>query len=105
MPSNITGITDACFGEYVVRDGWCFASFTIGVSKITPSSNYTQIATGFPAPVRGMYPTLYSENGVQGTQITLFINSKGVVQILAKGNTTSREDYYLGIVTYPVKET
>ena len=52
-----------------------------------------------------MYPTLYSENGVQGTQITLFINSKGVVQILAKGNTTSREDYYLGIVTYPVKET
>ena len=105
MPSNITGITDACFGEYVVRDGWCFASFTIGVSKITPSSNYTQIATGFPPPVKGMYPTLYSENGVQGTQITLFINSKGVVQILAKGNTTSREDYYLGIVTYPVKET
>ena len=105
MPSNITGIPDGCYGEYVIRDGWCFASFTIGVTKITPFTNYTQIATGFPSPVKGMYPVLYSENGVQGTQITLYISSSGVVKILAKGNTTSGQDFYLGMVTYPVKET
>ena len=105
MPSNITGIPDGCYGDYVIRDGWCFASFTIGVTKITPFTNYTQIATGFPSPVKGMYPVLYSENGVQGTQITLYISSSGVVKILAKGNTTSGQDFYLGMVTYPVKET
>ena len=105
MPSNITGIPDGCYGDYVIRDGWCFASFTVGVTKITPFANYTQIATGFPSPIKGIYPVLYSENGVQGTQITLYINSSGVVKILAKGNATSGQDFYLGIVTYPVKES
>ena len=105
MPSNITGIPDGCYGDYVIRDGWCFASFTVGVTKITPFANYTQIATGFPSPIKTIYPVLYSENGVQGTQITLYINSSGVVKILAKGNATSGQDFYLGIVTYPVKET
>ena len=105
MPSNITGIPDGCYGDYVIRDGWCFASFTVGVTKIAPFANYTQIATGFPSPIKTIYPVLYSENGVQGTQITLYINSSGVVKILAKGNATSGQDFYLGIVTYPVKET
>ena len=107
MPSNITGVTNGCYGQYTIRDGWCFASFTIGISKITSTSstNYAQIATGFPSPTTGIYPVLYSENGVQGTQITLYISSSGVVKILAKGNTISSQDFYLGMVTYPVKET
>ena len=107
MPSNITGVSNGCYGQYTIRDGWCFANFTIGVSKITSTSstNYAQIATGFPSPITGIYPVLYSENGVQGTQITLYISSSGVVKILAKGNIISSQDFYLGMVTYPVKET
>lgn len=104
MPKEVTGVQNACYASYLVKNGWCMGNFTIGVTAATAFSRYAQIGTGFPKAAGNYYVSLFSENGNTATQFTLSVDREGKIKLLVKGSAVTSQDFYLGNFTFPVNE-